>query len=128
MKDSRDEEIAPYVVAYLDVPNEDRQLYLIIKNTGKTMATKVKIMFDPPLQTPYPEMVARVLPEDGIPSIPPNYEIKTLIASFPKYKLSEPMIYNVTLNYFGGISNKARTATYVLDLWLYRGIMYAQEG
>lgn len=127
MKDARDEEIAPYVVAYLDVPDSDRQLYLIIKNTGKSMATDVKVTFDPPLQTPYPEMLERVLPKDGIPSLPPNYEIRTVIASFPKYKLSGPMVYNVNLVYYGGISNKPRTAKYVLDLSLHRGTVSAKE-
>ncbi len=127
LRDTRDAEIAPYVIAYMDVPDSDRQLYLIIKNIGKSMATNIKITFDPPLQTPYPDMLARVLPKDGIPSMPPNYEIRTVVDSFHKYKISGPMIYNVELTYFGGISNNPRTASYVLDLWLHRGTILAVE-
>jgi len=91
------------------------------------MAINVRVTFDPPLQTLYPEMLERVLPKDGIPSLPPNYEIRTVIDSFPKYKMSGPMVYNVNLTYHGGISDKPRTAKYVLDLWLHRGTVAAKE-
>src|SRR5688500_17381032 len=62
MSEQRDAEIAPYVVAYLDEQGPiNGVLYLVIKNTGKTVAKNVKVIFDPPLQTRYPDILYWVL-------------------------------------------------------------------
>lgn len=128
MREQRDAEIAPYVIAYLDAQGEiGGLLYLVIKNTGKTVAKNVKVVFDPPLQTRYPELLQRVLPPDGIPSIPPNYEIKTTLDSFVSYKQSSPMAFTVKVTYFGGLNNKPREDKYYLDLTLFHGIVYSKE-
>ncbi len=127
MQVTRDQETAPYVVAYFDVPNETRSLNLVIKNIGKSMATDVNVVFDPALElrSPYQELFARVLPPDGIPSIPPDYEIRTSIDFFEKYKKSGfPMQFTIHVTYQGGIRKEKRTASYKSDLNLYRGIMY----
>jgi hypothetical protein len=42
MKDSRDQEIAPYVIAYFDVPYGQKFIFLIIKNIGLSVAKNVK--------------------------------------------------------------------------------------
>jgi hypothetical protein len=128
MKEQRDAEIAPYVVAYLDEQGPIKGiLSLVIKNTGKTVAKNVKIIFDPPLQTRFPDLLERVLPPDGIPSIPPGYEIRTTLDSFEAYKNTGPMAFIVTVTYFGGMSNELREDKYHIDLMLFRGIVYSTE-
>jgi hypothetical protein len=128
MREQRDAEVAPYIVAYLDGQGAiNGILYLIIKNTGKTVAKNVKVVFDPPLHTRFPDLLNKVLPPDGIPSIPPGYEIKTTLDNFVSYKKSKPMAFDVTVTYSGGISNKLREDKYHLDLELFRGIVYSVE-
>ena len=126
MREQRDAEIAPYVIAYLDGQGEiNGLLYLVIKNTGKTVAKNVKVTFDPPLETQFPDLLERVLPADGIPSIPPNYEIKTILDNFAAYPESRPMAYKVKVTCYGGIDNKLREDKYNLDLELFFGIASA---
>lgn len=125
MREQRDAEIAPYIIVYLDA--RDGLLYLIIKNTGKTVAKNVEISFDPPLHTQFPEFLQRVLPINGIPSIPPDYEIKTTLDNFVTYKNSGPMAFTVEVTYYGGISDKPRKDKYYLDLMLFRGIVTSKE-
>jgi hypothetical protein len=128
MREHRDAEIAPYVVASLD---EQRPingiLSLVIKNTGKTVAKNVKLIFDPPLQTRYPDLLDWVLPSEGIPSIPPGYEIRTTLDNFVAYKKTGPMKFTVTVTYFGGINNNVREDSYHIDLMLFRGIVHSVE-
>lgn len=128
MREQRDTEIAPYVIAYLDGQGPiNAMLYLVIKNTGKTVAKNVKVIFDPPLQTIFPDFLIKVLPPNGIPSIPPGYEIKTTLESFATYKKTGPMAFDVTVIYSGGISDKLREDNYHLDLEIFRGIVYSVE-
>ncbi|MCL4529719.1 MAG: hypothetical protein M1282_09910 [Chloroflexi bacterium] len=124
MREQRDAEIAPYVVVYLDAQGEiNGLLYLVIKNTGKTVAKNVKINFEPPLPTRYPDLLQKVLPANGIPSIPPGYEIRTTVDSFVANKQSNPMAFTVKVTYYGGIIDKLREDIYYLDLTLFRGIV-----
>lgn len=128
MREQRDAEIAPYVVAYLDEQGPiNGILSLVIKNTGKTVAKNVKVIFDPPLQTRFPDLLEWVLPPDGIPSIPPGYEIRTTLDSFVTYKETGPMKFTVTVTYFGGINNNVREDKYHIDLMLFRGIVHSVE-
>ncbi len=128
MREQRDAENAPYVVAFLDGQGPiNGMLYLVIKNTGKTVAKNVKVIFDPPLQTKFPDFLNKVLPPNGIPSIPPGYEIKTTLDIFTTYKKSGPMAFDVTVIYSGGIIQKLREDNYHLDLEIFRGIVYSVE-
>jgi len=128
MREQRDAEVAPYIVVYLHSEGAILGiLSLVIKNTGRTVAKNVKISFDPPLQTRFPDLLKKVLPPDGIPSIPPGYEIKTTLDNFAEYKKSKPMAFDVTVTYSGGVSNKLREDKYHLDLELFRGIVYSVE-
>ncbi|MHB8857333.1 MAG: hypothetical protein ACYC6K_12020 [Bellilinea sp.] len=128
MREQRDTEIAPYIVAYLDGQGTiNGKLYLVIKNTGKSVAKNVKVIFDPPLQTKFSDTLNRVLPPNGIPSIPPGYEIKTIIDYFITYKEYGPMAFDVSVIYSGGISDKLREDKYHLDLEIFRGIVYSVE-
>lgn len=130
MREARDQETAPYVIAYFDVPNDTRSLDLVIKNIGKSMATNVTVSFDPQLKLrdPYENMLARVLPPEGIPSIPPDYEIRTALDFFMNYKQSGlPMKFTIDVSYQGGIRKEKRSATYNSDLTLFRGNVYTLE-
>src|SRR4030067_1278439 len=105
MRDSRDQEIAPYVVTYFDVIVDKNLIYFVIKNIGKSMAVNVKLEFDPPL--PHGKIssnIERVLINGGIPSLPPSYEIRTIFDVFTEYVRSGSQLkYILTTTYYGGI-------------------------
>lgn len=76
MKETRDQEAAPYVVAYFDF--KDHEIDLVVENVGKGLARDIKIEFEPKLQNSDGEGINDLsLIKDGIGSIPPNYKIKT---------------------------------------------------
>ncbi len=89
MKDARDEEAAPQVICYFDIPMGRSLIYLAVKNIGKGIANDVKIAFEPPLQNSGNLDLSRLpLLQNGITSLPPGHEIRTLFDS--------------TVSYFGG--------------------------
>ena len=51
MKAMRDQETAPYVIVYFEIPSGTSLIYLIIKNIGKTVANGVRLEFNPPLKS-----------------------------------------------------------------------------
>lgn len=129
MRDSRDQEIAPYVVTYFDVIVDKNLIYFVIKNIGKSMAVNVKLEFDPPL--PHGKIssnIERVLINGGIPSLPPSYEIRTIFDVFTEYVRSGSQLkYILTTTYYGGISPVQRKATYTQDISSYRGVTSVHE-
>jgi hypothetical protein len=50
LRENREQESAPYVVAYFDASFETSLIYLVIKNVAKTPANSVRFLFDPPIQ------------------------------------------------------------------------------
>ena len=128
MKNARDQEIAPYVVAYFDLTPAHRIIHLVIKNIGKSMATDVVVAFDPP--TPDGDITGRVKEVIGhtIPSLPPDYEIRTIFDSFLSYMEAQyPLSYRVQVSYNGGVSAERRSLQYTLDLSHYRGIVFTHQ-
>jgi hypothetical protein len=134
MRDAREAEVAPYVVVYFDVTRE--YLYLIVKNIGKSVATNVKLAFNPPLQNTerqkLPESVPRVgesaLIKNGIETLPPGYELRLALDNTLHYmnvsialKGIPPMVYYVTVSYSGGLRSEVKIMKYTLDLTPYIG-------
>src|SRR5262249_13529785 len=91
LKDARDQETAPQVVAYFDVPRRRRTIDLVIKNIGKTTAHNVKLKFDPVLKSSIEQVQIEdlVLFKEGIGSMPPGYEIRTVFDSVISYFRSD---------------------------------------
>jgi hypothetical protein len=132
MREARDQEIAPYVVAYFDVIPEQDLIYLVIKNIGKSMATDIRLEFSPPLEESseckYYRKVMEVLANNSISSIPPGYEIRTILHSFGGYlKSRHPLRYEITVSYYGGISSTQRTVHYTLNLTPYMSVTFVRQ-
>lgn len=130
MKESRDQELAPYVVAYFDIPYGKPLIYFCMKNIGKTVAHNVKLEFTPPLQNSRGnEIYETALIRDGIGSLPPGYEIKTLFDSAISYYGNEnlPLNYASKVTYTGGLLNLERATKQNLDLSAFKGLHYTNE-
>jgi hypothetical protein len=120
MKENRDQESSPYIVAYFEIINHD--IYLSIENVGKGLAKNVKIDIKPELRS------TKIISNDslsfireGISSMPPKYKIKTLFDSsiqFSKKKEKEnfPSKYNAKISYHGGINESKKTSEHILDI------------
>lgn len=118
MKETRDQEISPYVVAYFEFENHD--INLVIENVGKGLAKNVKIEFDPTLVNSMSESdindVAFI--KEGIGSMPPKYKVKTFFDSSVGYYGNEkfPSKYNAKITYYGGLNETKRTTEHILDI------------
>lgn len=131
MRETRDQETAPFVVAYFDFQAEPGLIYLVVKNIGRTVATQVRLTFTPELyfgDDNYLLKEAGFL-KNGIESMPPNYEIRTLIDSSSRYFGNNelPLKYNVEITYYGGIESKQRITIQQLDLSANKGILYTHS-
>lgn len=131
MRETRDQETAPFIIAYFDVQTEASLIYLVVKNIGRTVATQVKLSFTPELQSSNDNGLLKEVGfiKNGIESMPPNYEIRTLVDSSPGYfgKNELPLKYNVEITYYGGIESKQRTANQQLDLSANKGVSYVRN-
>jgi hypothetical protein len=130
MKDARDQEVAPYVLAYFDVQVPNDLIEFVVKNNGRGIATDIQIVFDPAFKAPptlsgaptNEELMKVLMPEGKITSLPPNHEIRTIISSFSDYekymhyKDGLPGKYKISVTYHGGLSDKARKAEYISDI------------
>ncbi|WP_424353789.1 hypothetical protein [Methanobacterium sp. MBAC-LM] len=129
MKETRDQEIAPYVVAYFEFKNHD--INLVIKNVGKGLAKNVKIEFDPKLVNSIPEHdindVAFI--KEGIGSMPPKYKVETFFDSSIGYYGNEelPSKYNAKITYYGGLNETKRTTEHILDIGAYYNRLFSTK-
>jgi len=130
MREARDQETAPYVVVYFDVVSGSNLIYLVVKNIGRSIAEKIRLVFTPPLCTSGIVRIEELsLIKDGIESMPPGYEVRTLFDPAPKYfgNAALPLKYTVKISYFGGIETHERTIEQVLDLAMHKGLVYVDR-
>ena len=130
MKITRDQESAPYVVAYFDMPVKNWLIYLIVKNIGKTVAKNVKLEFEPKLKNSRGEDINNIpLIKEGIGSIPPGYEIKTFFDTTINYLNNDeyPLNYVAKISYKSDIQDKIRNSEQTLDLSVYKGLSFIDE-
>ncbi|HVF12699.1 MAG TPA: hypothetical protein VNA87_06400 [Actinomycetota bacterium] len=114
----REEQARPWVVVDFDV---NFAAWVTFENIGRTLATDVRVRFDPPLTSTLPQPWSwerSSLLRDGLPSMPPNKQWRLLFDSFPeRVKVGTlPMIYDVEVEYLGATSNKPYKTHYKLDL------------
>lgn len=130
MREIRDEETAPHIVIYFELPQE-KVVYLVVNNIGKGTATNIKLDFDPPLQTAgqMPAISETPMIRDGIASMPPGYKLRTLLGSSFEYFGDDklPLRYSVTVSYFGGLRADQRVVKQVLDLSMHKNLMYIRQ-
>lgn len=126
----QDQEVAPYMVVYLDIPYGDPWIYLVVKNVGKTIAENVRITFDPPItRKQHPPLAKLPLEDEQMGSFPPGYEARTFFDSTIEYFAQEnvPASFKVTTTYTGGLNKTERSTTQVIDLAMYKGTSYLHE-
>ncbi len=127
MVEDRNLEFAPYVVVYFDVQTDSPIFDLVIKNTGKTIANYVKVVFEPPLQTSLKnyDLEGLAFIHQPIPAIPPGFELRTSIDRLETRMESEtlPKVYKVTVSFTGGLNDAVRKLDYLLDLNVFHGIL-----
>jgi len=130
MKEARDQESAPYIMVYFDVPYGEWIIYLVVKNVGKGLAENIRLNFQPGLRTSDSEdrFEKLALIQRGIPNLPPGQEIRTLFDSSIAYMGSDlPRTYEVVVTYSGGISTAPRKSNQILDLAVFEGLMFTHE-
>ena len=127
MVEDRNMEFAPYIVVYFDAQTDSPIFDLVIKNTGKTIANHVKVIFEPPLETSLKNYDLEQLSfiHQPIPAIPPGFELRTSIDRLETRIESDtlPKIYKVTVTYTGGLNDIVRKLDYLLDLNMFHGIL-----
>lgn len=128
MKETRDQEISPYVVAYFEFENHN--INLVIENVGKGLAKNVKIEFDPKLVSSIGEEINDIaFIKDGIGSMPPNYKIKTFFDSSIGYYGSEefPSKYHAKITYHGGLEESKKITEHILDIGAHYNVLFSQK-
>lgn len=132
MRAARNQEIAPYVIAYIDLPyGNDWVMYFVVKNTGKTVAKDIKLTFEPPLMTGFGDNVREFdvsLIKNGISSLAPGQEIRTPLDVLPNYKKDEmPTVYKVQVSYSGGLQSDKTISEQVIDLSMFNDLTVLQK-
>ena len=125
MKDSRDQEVAPYLVAYFDIPYGKYWIDLVIKNVGKSVAENVKLEFQPPLENSKGGKINDTsLIREGIGSMPPGYEVRTFFDSTSSYfnKSELPLTYKAKVSYVGGLRSGTRSIEQIMDLSAFKDL------
>lgn len=124
MREARDQDSAPYVVASFEF--DAPIIFFVVKNLGKSVATEIKLSIDPPFAIVNPSMNLNELSflKDGIEGLVPGNEIRTFFASAITYFSNPdfPLKYKVTIAYRGGILPKLRWHETTLDLSAYKGL------
>jgi hypothetical protein len=130
MRAMRDEETSPHVIVHFEI-TQDRLIYLVVKNIGKGTAVDVRLDFDPPLKTPdnFTPINEISMVKDGIASMPPEYELRTLLGTSVDYfgNNNFPLRYSVVVSYFGGIRSDQRVVSQILDLSAHKNLMYVKR-
>ena len=130
-KETRIQEIEPRVFIFMELAyGSDWIMSLVVKNTGKTIATNVKFQFEPPLMTSMggnQEFKPYFLRE-GIKSLIPNQEVRTIFDETSTYRESGlPTTYKVTTSYFNTLRNKEVETEHTLDLSIFESLIALGE-
>jgi hypothetical protein len=131
MEASRELLVAPHVIMYFDNQYQDfGRIFLVVRNVGKGVAYDVGFKFTPALVNSQGEEIGNIfMLKQGIPSLPPGYEIRHSFDRIGSYFDSQrnyldnglPKRYEVEVTFYGGIRNEKKTLTQVLDLEVFIG-------
>lgn len=127
MKETRDQESAPYIVVYFDF--QGSEIYLVVENVGKGLAMDINFEFEPKLQNTYGEEINEMsMIKEGIGSVPPKYKIRTFFdMTFSYFDKDLPLKYKVKISYFGGLKDEKRIIEQILDIGYYKHITVLRE-
>ena len=130
MKEARLQEIVPRVVVYFEIPYGEFRIYLIVKNIGKSIAKDIKLNFNPALRNADGEIINEIpLIKDGIKSMPPEFEIRTIFDSVFRFfgRQDLPLSYEVGVSYLSDYNSHAIVHSQIIDLSPYKGLQWAEE-
>ena len=135
MRATRFQEIAPYVIVYLDMPySNDWVMYLVVKNTGKTVAKNVRFKFDPPLVTSFTSSGEGSKPFDiyllreGISLLAPGQEIRTPFDAHLSHSEEKlPTLYRVEVSFADGFQPDRTSYEQILDLSIFDDLSVLQK-
>lgn len=128
VRKTREEQAQPFIVVDFE-PSEvsSKLMNLVIRNSGQTLAKKVTITFNPPLQTTLSKHGAGFSLADswlitgGIPAMPPRREYSMLFEDMTdRYTSDLPRKYSVSVAYTDS-RDRPYSLTYPLDLGIYYG-------
>jgi len=133
MKETREQETAPYIVVYCDIPNNDPSIYIVVKNIGKTIAEDINITFNPTLcsNLKFPGDLKMNYPivGDTIKSMPPGYELKTVLDVASNYfsTVGFPLKYEVNVSYTNSVTKKKIESQQIIDMLPLKNIIYIKR-
>lgn len=140
MREARIQEILPHIVVYFDMPYGDSWImFLIVKNTGKTAARNIEIVFNPPLQSGFGNEIHNFdisLIKNGISSLAPNQEIRTPFDAITNYfdsRLAKrlngklPTKYEITISYSSLFEEKRAITNQIIDFSMFKDLSVLQE-
>jgi hypothetical protein len=129
----REEQAQPFVVVdFESSPIWHNAIELVIRNIGKTVATDVRVEFDPPLQSTHApkgyELSKSALVTRGIPAMPPGKQISALFDfSHDRKDADLPMSYTAIVRFADARGRRQEALTYVLDLNFVYGLTQFTE-
>jgi hypothetical protein len=130
MREARDQEVAPYVIAYFDVSDARYTICFVVENIGRSMAHNVRVVVEPPLQSTQIQDIDKVaFIQDGIPTLAPGQALRTIVDTTFMY-LNHPDLpkaYHVTITYMGGLSSAVRRTVQNADLNMYQNMRPSPE-
>lgn len=127
---TRNDQAQPFVVVDFE-PSKAGRIFLdlVIRNTGTTVATNVRMTFDPSLASTLSRDDTRYLLAEsaivrrGIPTLPPGREYRMLFERMPdRYTSDLPRSYDATVT-FDDARGRPHEMRYRLDLDIYFGFM-----
>lgn len=134
IKETREQENAPYIIVYCEVPIPyDTMIYLIVKNIGKSIAEDVKIKFIPELSSSVKytndfNINDTTFIKDGIKSMPPEYVIKTVLGNSVEYfENGLPLKYEVEISYVNSITKNEIKTSQIIDLFAIKQLKYTKK-
>jgi len=135
MRVTRIQEIAPYVIVYFDMPySSDWVMYLVVKNTGQTVAKDIKFKFEPPLVTGFTRAGEGTRPFDiyllreGISLLAPDQEIRTPFDAHSTYLQEKlPTVYKVEVSYTDGRQPNRTVTEQILDVSIFNDLSVLQK-
>jgi hypothetical protein len=125
----RELQTRPWVVVYFDVTIERQFIHVVIENTGKTVATDVKVEFDPGLASSMDPAGSQVdFFRHVFPTLPPGARIDSLLDSaMSRFQSDLPTNYTATVTYGGMVSDERYSDRYILDLVAFLAIRHVHR-
>jgi hypothetical protein len=127
----REAQAQPFVVVDFEADQQTQAIYIVISNSGGTMARDVHLAFRPSITSSFDGNANVVPPRDlkplkeGIASLPPGKRIRVMFDIFTQRSADVyPDVYNVHVTFRAPALDRRLSDDTVLDLGVYRNVMH----